>query len=123
MAKARKSLRERAIEMTTLSPLMTNREKGDQKTLIGEVITIKDFDFVDMTGEDGENHFVVYHIEEDDKRFFMGGKVLTKTLEDLETEGYGNDIRTDGLPLLMETKDHKTIKGRTYTALTLYPEV
>lgn len=116
--KSLKSLKERAKEFDVRLPLMDNRDKGDIKPLLGTLITVSDYGF--LPNEAGEP-YAVFTIKENDKQFFFGGAVLTARLTELDAEGYGDAIRTEGLPMVMkEVKAKKT--GRTYTNIEFYPE-
>lgn len=65
-----------AQQETTLSQLMTGRDKVDIEYVIEkfpEGVTIVAFDFITMEGKT----FPVINIKEDDKLFFFGGAVFT----------------------------------------------
>lgn len=106
-----KSLKERVQSLGNSHAFMNDREKGDQKTLIGERVTINDFGIM----HDKEGDYMAYTIKEDDKRFFFAGKVLTQDLTDLEAEGYKEAIQNEGLPVEMFEKRNKG--GKPYTAV------
>ena len=116
MANLKKSLREKALEMQQQLPIMQGKEKGESEDLIGTIVSIDDFDF--LNGENGE--YAVFTIREDDSHFFFGGKVLSEKLKTFQTEGYTDLIKIEGLPMVLSTK--KSSKGRSYTAVTFYPE-
>ena len=84
----------RAKEATTLSDLMKEREKikvGElisDKTLQGTV-TITDFDLV-AGGRDGAT-YPIFIYKEDDSKFFSGGYILNKIVNDW-IEGHEGDI-------------------------------
>lgn len=117
MSNERMSLKDRAKKFEVSLPFMDGREKGDNADLVGQITTINDFGF--LPNEDGEL-YAVFTVKERSKKFYFGGKVLTERLSDLDAEGYGDDIRADGLPMLM-TKT-KSKGGRFYTAVKFYPE-
>lgn len=113
----RKSLKERAQEFSVQLPFMEGRDKGDAKELVGQVSTIADYGF--LKGEDDRDYAVFIVAERSDK-FFFGGTVLTDQLQQLEADGYHDDIVAEGLPMLMEEKKSKN--KRSYINVTFYPE-
>lgn len=121
MAIQRKSLQDRAEEMSNGLAIMTDRDKADLDRLIGEVITIKRFEFMnDTDSKTGEpSKYVVFTIEEDDANFYFGGKVLTEKLLDLQSDGYEEEINEDGLPTLLGKKKGKN--KMIYTTVEFYP--
>lgn len=117
MSDIRKSLRERAKEFSVQLPFMEGKEKGDMKELVGQISTIKEYGF--LKGEEG-NDYVVFIVAERAKQFFFGGSVLTDQLQQLEAEGYHEEIAASGLPMLLTEKKSKN--NRTYTNVEFYPE-
>lgn len=66
-----------AIDSTTLSPLMDNREKLSMDDVISNYpsgVTVNGFDIVTS----GDKSYSVTTFSEDDSKFFFGGTVLTK---------------------------------------------
>lgn len=117
MSDMRKSLKDRAKQFSVQLPFMDNREKGDAKELLGTINTIIDYGF--LTG-DNDNEYVVFIVKERANKFFFGGTVLTDQMQQLEAEGYHDDIINEGLPMLM--KERKSKNKRTYTSVEFYPE-
>lgn len=115
---AQKSLRDRAREMGARLPFMDNREKGETDELMGQICTIIDYGF--LPNEDGE-HYVAFITREHSTKFYFGGTVLTARMIELDGEGYGAEIRAEGLPFLMTKATSKKTK-RSYTNVTFYPE-
>ena len=111
------NLRNRTKLLSNTLPLMENREKGDLLTLVDRQLTINDFGFLK---DELNKEYVVFTVKEDDKNFYFGGQVLTEDLQDLEDDGYGEEIRTSGLPILLERVISKN--KREYTKVTYYPE-
>lgn len=112
------SLKEKMLGLNSNEgiPFMKGRTKGEVAELLGNPVTIKDFDFLD--GQDGK--YVVFIVEEVKDSFFFGGSVLTKDLE-LLSEEEKEDVKKNGLPVLMyEAKSKKS--GRKYTAVKFYPD-
>ena len=113
----RKRLRERAQEFSVELPCMEGREKGDAKELVGQVSTIADYGF--LKGED-DREYAVFIVAERSGVFYFGGTVLTDQLQQLEAEGYHEDIVAEGLPMLMTEKKSKNNRG--YINVEFYPE-
>jgi len=112
-----KNLRELAKALQNDLPLMNNRTKGEQEDLIGEIVTIEDYDF--MKGENGA--YVVFTVKEYPEQFFFGGSVLTEQLQKVEEAEMHDQVISEGLPMLLTKKQSKETK-RNYTAVKFYPE-
>lgn len=117
MSDMRKALKDRAKEFSVQLPFMDGREKGDAKELVGQVSTIADYGF--LKGDDGRE-YVVFIVKERAKTFYFGGTVLTDQMQQLEAEGYHEDIIAEGLPMLMTEKQSKN--KRSYINVEFYPE-
>ena len=117
MEATRKSLKDRAKEFSVQLPFMDGREKGDSKELVGQVITITDYGF--LKGDD-EREYAVFITKERAKKFYFGGTVITDQLQQLEAEGYHDEIVAEGLPTLMTEKKSKNNRG--YIHVEFYPE-
>ena len=117
MNNARKTLKERALEMQQQLPIMKDREKGETEELIGTIVTIDDYDF--MNSENGP--YAVFTVKEEDSKFYFGGQVLTEKLQEFTTDGFAEAIKVEGLPVVFSVKKAKK-GGRSYTAVTFYPE-
>lgn len=118
MSEMMKSLKQRAMEFDQQLPLMEGREKGNTDELLGQVCTLIDYGF--LPNENGEQ-YVAFIVAERSGKFYFGGSVLTARMVELDGEGYGESIRTEGLPLLMTTVTSKQNK-RKYTNVKFYPE-
>lgn len=116
MSDMRKNLRDRAKEFSVQLPFMDGRDKADAKDLAGQVTTIADYGF--LKGDNGD--YVVFIVKEHSKKFFFGGQVLTDQLQQLEAEGYHEEIVAEGLPMLLTEKKSKN--NRTYVNVEFYPE-
>lgn len=114
----RKSLRDRAKEFSVQLPFMNDREKGDIKELVGQISTIVDYGF--LRDEEQNRDYAVFIVRERGKTFYFGGTVLTDQLQQLEAEGYHDEINADGLPMLLTEKKSKN--NRTYVNVEFYPE-
>lgn len=112
-----KSLRERAKEFSARLPFMEGKSKGVTNDLIGQVTTIIDYGFLP---DDRGVHYVVIAVKEHSNKFYFGGQVLTDQLAQLDGDGYGPEIREEGLPMLLTEK--RSRNGRTYTNVEFYPD-
>lgn len=112
----KKSLKDRAKEFTAQLPIMTGRTKGEASELIGQVVTIRDYGF--LQGDTGE--YGVFILDDYPEEFFFAGSVLTEQLQEMEKDGYHADIVADGLPMALVTRKSK--KGRDYTGVIFYPD-
>lgn len=113
----RKALKDRAKEFSVRLPFMEGKDKGDLKEVLGMICTINDYGF--LKGDEG-NDYAVFTVKEIEKKFFFGGQVLTDQLQQLEAEGYHEDIVTEGLPVLFTEKRSKN--NKTYTNVEFYPD-
>jgi predicted metallo-beta-lactamase superfamily hydrolase len=117
----KKSLQERAKEMTVSLPLMEGREHGELDRILDTNVTIREFGFMADTDKDGkEKEYVAFIVDEDPQYFYFGGQVLTDNMREFENDGYHEEIVKDGLPVLLSKKKSKN--KREYTTVTFYPE-
>lgn len=117
MSDMRKSLKDRAKEFAISLPFMDGREKGETKELLGQVSTIVDYGFLPS---DKGGDYVVFITKERSNKFYFGGQVLTDQMQQLEAEGYHEEIVAEGLPVLFGEK--KSRNKQTYTTVEFYPE-
>jgi hypothetical protein len=119
----RKSLRERAEELQTRLPIMGDREKGNMDDLLDKPVTIREFDFMtgvlDKKTRQVKPPFAVFTVEEAPGIFFFGGMVLTDILQKFKEEGYEQDIKDEGLPVMF--KKVKSQDNQMYTNVLVYP--
>ena len=113
----RKSLKARAQEMQAQLPIMQDRNKGETEDLIGTIVTLDNYEFMNKGKED---EYVVFTVKEEPNEFFFGGQVMNDRMREFEDEGYRDSILDEGLPLVLSTKKSKS--NRNYTAVTFYPE-
>lgn len=111
----KKSLQDRVKEFSVSLPIMEGREKGEFNRLHGSTVTITDFGFM----KDDDKEYVAFVVKEDPQYFYFGGQVLTENIQELEADGYGDEIRKSGLPVLFNTKKSKN--KREYTTVEFYP--
>lgn len=114
----RKSLKDRAHDMTVRLPFMEGRNKSDMESLIGQIVTINEFGF--MTDDTKDHQYAAFTVKEDPANFYFAGQVLTDILQTYEAEGYHQDINDDGLPVLFQKVKSKN--GRPYTNVIQYPD-
>ena len=114
----RRTLRDRVKDFTTQLPFMQDREKGENTDLLSQQTTIREYGF--LTNDEGHD-YAVFIVDERPKHFYFGGSVLTDRLQQLEAEGYHDDVNAEGLPMVMQIK--KTRDGkRSYVNVEFYPE-
>ena len=111
------SLREKAESMNSGKGIefMEGRTKGETEELLEKTVTIRDYAFI--TGEEGE--YAVFIVDEDKKKFFFGGKVLTDNLKSFDLSDHA-EVIADGLPTKFTQRKSKA--KRNYIAVEFYPE-
>ena len=70
--------REIAAKTLSLSDLMAGREKINTDDLIGQTVTIKEFDFATVTDKGEEKTFPVLLFAEHPDKYYCGGTLLNK---------------------------------------------
>lgn len=120
-------LQERAKQFSILLPFMEGKEKGDMERLHDGNWTINDYGFLIDSSDGSDKKYVCFTVKEDPQHFYFGGKVLTDQLQQLEDEGFHEDIINEGLPVAFETKKSKNKDAKTglflkYTSVIFYPE-
>lgn len=100
------------------SELMVNREKGNLRDLYGEKMHLTSIDF--LTNEDS-TPYVVMIFNEDEKRFYFGGSVITSRLAEVSSkfdslDDFNNALMSDPVELLFSRRTNK--RGtKTYTIM------
>lgn len=107
------SLKERVKNLGLTIKLAENREKGDLEDLIGETITINNAEMVCIDTDS----YVAFTVEEDNEKFYFGGQVITQDLSTLLEEGYLDEIKEYGLPVIL-TREKSKKTGNKYTKIT-----
>ena len=107
------SLKDRVKNLGVAIKLAENREKGELEELLDRNITINNAEMVYLD-TDG---YVAFTVKEEKKKFYFGGKVLTQDLSTLLEEGYLDEIKKDGLPVLL-TREKSRKTGNRYTKVT-----
>lgn len=119
-----------ALDATTMSELMSGRDKMDTEELIKkypEGVTIDFIDNVNMQQEDGEENVWIFVTEEQPNKFTFGGFVLAKIFNNIlaEFEGdyaemiktYNSALKEDKLRVKLERA--KTKSKREITKVTV----
>jgi hypothetical protein len=114
----KKSLKDRAKEFDKSLPFMEGREKGKTEHIVDATLTITDYGF--LTDDDGKD-YVCFIVKEKPQHFYFGGQVLTNNIKELDEDGFGDEIRKEGLPARFTERVSKRSK-KTYTAVEFYPE-
>lgn len=119
-----------ALDATTISEIMTGRDKMDTEELIKkypEGVTIVFIDNVNMQQEDGEENVWIFITEEQPNKFTFAGFVLAKIFNNIlaEFEGdyaemiktYNSALKEDKLRVKLERA--KTKAKREITKVTV----
>ena len=119
-----------ALDVTTMSELMNERDKMDTEELIKkypEGVTIDFIDNVNMQQEDGEENVWIFVTEEQPNKFTFAGFVLAKIFNNIlaEFEGdyaemietYNSALKEDKLRVKLERA--KTKSKREITKVTV----
>ena len=119
-----------ALDATTMSELMSGRDKMDTEELIKKYpdgITIDFIDNVNMQQEDGEENVWIFVTEEQPNKFTFAGFVLSKIFNNIlaEFEGdyaemietYNSALKEDKLRVKLERA--KTKSKREITKVTV----
>lgn len=119
-----------ALDVTTMSELMSGRDKMDTEELIKEYpngVTIDFIDNVNMQQEDGEENVWIFVTEEQPNKFTFAGFVLAKIFNNIlaEFEGdyaemiktYNSALKEDKLRVKLERA--KTKSKREITKVTV----
>lgn len=117
--KGKKSLADRCKEFGASLPFMEGREKGDVKSLVGQVITLREYGFLKEGGDDNRE-YICFTVDEHKGEFYFGGTVLTDQIMQLDKEGYGESIEEEGLSILLTAKKSKN--KREYINVEFNPE-
>lgn len=100
-------------------PLMEGKEKLDSKEILGEVVTVDEYGF--MEGEEGE--YVVISLQEYPQNFIYGGSVVSEAFKKFDGKFDDEQKKTiieHGLTFVLEEK--KSANKRNYTKITLFPK-
>ena len=103
------NLRNAAKKVTTFSDLMDNRQKIDTADLVGQELTIRDFD---MVNDNKGKPFIIYIMDEYENSFAFGGQVITNMFAEL-IQQYGledvrEEVQENGLKVKLSTVQSKS---------------
>lgn len=87
-------------------PFMDNRTKGDIASLVGEILHIEDFGFINQEG----STYPVIAFKEHPTNFYFGGAVLNDILTQVNADGMREELKSQPVMLKMVTSK----RGRTY---------
>lgn len=103
---------------TTGSPLMNGRTKVTTPEIVGQPLTMRDFDFNEFTDEAGESKtYPVIIFDEIPNRFYCGGKQFTDICRGLEANGLKDMLNADGLRIVVTMK--RTKRGQQFAAVSV----
>jgi hypothetical protein len=122
------TLKEKAMEMNTLSKLFNNRSKIAVKELYGQTISINEIDILHDQKRDKD--FIIAVCNEYPDNFFYGGTILSNMVIGLVNKYYGGsiddfnaDAKAENLVIKMTEKQSKTKNSEgfysTYTNVEL----
>jgi len=118
------NFRKIAQDELSLSPLMAGREQIKTEELIGQVITITDFDFATITDKGEQKTFPVLLLAEYPDRYYNGGALLNKLCEawaaaaDGDIESASAELRQSG-GVKFKVSTTKTKSGNNLTSIDL----
>lgn len=90
-------------------PFMEGRTKGSISSLVGEVLHIDDFGFINQEG----STYPVIAFAEHPAEFYFGGAVLNDILIQVDRDGMREELKTQ--PIVLKMVQSK--KGRTYMSV------
>lgn len=87
-------------------PFMDGRTKGNISSLVGEVLHIEDFGFINQEG----STYPVIAFAEHPAEFYFGGAVLNDILIQVDRDGMREELKSQ--PIVLKMSQSK--RGRTY---------
>lgn len=87
-------------------PFMDGRTKGNISSLVGEILHIVDFGFINQEG----STYPVIAFAEHPTEFYFGGAVLNDILNQVDEDGMREELKAQPIVLKMV----KSKRGRTY---------
>lgn len=117
------NFKEIAVKELTLSPLMMNREQIKTDELIGQDVTVTEFDFARITDKDGEEKvYPVLLLSEYPEKYYNGGALLYKLCA-AWASAYSGDVEAASTSLKksggvrLRFKSTKTKSGNNLTSV------
>lgn len=95
-------------------PFMEGRTKGNISSLVGEVLHVEDFGFINQEG----STYPVIAFREHPTDFYFGGAVLNDILTQVDRDGMREELKSQPLMLRMATSK----RGRTYMSVEFTEE-
>lgn len=94
-------------------PFMDDRKKGDINVLVGEVLHIDDFGFIN--GRDGE--YAVVSFKEHPDSFYFAGLALTDICRKVDADGMREELAAQPVVLSMKkSKNNRNYMSVDFTA-------
>lgn len=90
-------------------PFMDGRTKGNISSLVGEVLHIEDFGFIN---QEGSTYPVIAFVEHPSE-FYFGGAVLNDILTQVDHDGMRDELKMQPIALKMV----QSKRGRTYMSV------
>ena len=118
------NFRKIAEDELSLSPLMAGRQQIKTEELVGQTITIVEFDFATITDKGEQKTFPVLLLEEYPARYYNGGALLHKLCEawaaaaDGDIEAASRELRQSG-GVKFKVSTTKTKSGNNLTSIDL----
>lgn len=122
------NFKQSAMDATTLSELMNNRDKASTEYMIEtypDGFTVMSFDVIQTADKDGVVvEYPVFNVAEDDKIFYAGGTILNKIVHqwiegfDGSIENANKDLQATG-GLRIKLEESKTKRGNTLTRVVI----
>ncbi len=115
------SLKEKLSKLNSNSDakeIFENREKGDIKTIFGQVLTLRNFAI--LTNEEYGEYIAFIVDEIKDMYFLNGGQVMLSKFH--EMEDCKDEIKQEGVPFKLVRVISSKHKKREYTDIILYPD-
>jgi len=113
-------------KLSMVHEMAEGKEKGELKSLLnGEVVTITEFDFVQMSNDGVETDVAIFVTKEHENNYFYGGSVVTETLKKLEKvlnvdAEATKEFKSNGLPASFTSVESQNDKTRKYTVVEFF---
>lgn len=117
-----KDFRKIALDELSLSPLMAGRDQIKTDDLVGQTVTVTEFDFATITDKGVEKTFPVMILEEHPGCYYNGGALLNKLCAawaaayDGDIEAASEDLKKSG-GVKLRFKATKTKNGNNLTSV------
>lgn len=113
-----------ASKELSLSPLMANRDQIQTSDLLGQTVTVTNFDFAHITDKGEEKVFPVLLFAEHPDKYYNGGCLLSKMCEAWTAE-FDGDVEAASIALedsggvRIKFTATKTKSGNNLTSITV----